>query len=76
MKHGFSFQLCKPKFRDGTDCSSLARQYTYIEDFTCSNPEATDQMLREMRMSFPSGHSSFGFFTMLFCAVSFHMITT
>lgn len=66
----FNFQLCRPLMIDGTDCSNPRNADRYIEKFTCSNPHMTDEMLREARMSFPSAHSNFSFYTMLFCCVS------
>ena len=56
--------------KDGTDCTNAINFHRYIEEFTCSNPEATEKVLKDMRMSFPSANSSFSFFTMVFCAVS------
>lgn len=55
---------------DGTNCNNPINLHRYVEEFTCSNSAATDRMLKDMRLSFPSGHSSFGFYTMIFCAVS------
>lgn len=65
----FKMQLCQPLI-DGTDCSDAGNHHRYIEKYTCMNPEATDEMLREMRLSFPSGHASFAFYTMIFSVVS------
>lgn len=55
---------------DGTDCRNAINLNRYIENFTCSNPEVTHKILKDMRMAFPSANSSFSFYTMLFCAVS------
>lgn len=68
------FQLCNPQFYDGTNCNSPTRQYRYNEDYQCLNPEATGEMGRQMRLSFPSGHSSFVFYTMVFCTVSWSLL--
>jgi phosphatidate phosphatase len=54
---------------DGTDCTNPANLNQYIENYSCSGTEATERMLKDMRLSFPSGHASFGFYTMVFCAV-------
>lgn len=43
--------------------------HTYIEDFTCLNPDVDPHRLREARLSFPSGHSSFSAYTMLYLAI-------
>jgi phosphatidate phosphatase len=58
-----SFQVCMPKMLDGTTCADAINQNRYIENFTCDNPESTARMLKEMRLSFPSGHSSFSAYT-------------
>lgn len=67
-----SLKVCRPVMDDGGDCTDMANLHKYIENFKCSNPEATDHMLKDMRLSFPSGHASIAFFTMLFCSVSFY----
>jgi phosphatidate phosphatase len=54
---------------DGTTCAAAINQNRYIEEFTCGNQESTARMLKEMRLSFPSGHSSFSAYTMIFCAI-------
>lgn len=63
-------QLCRPVMPDGSDCSNPVNFNKYIETFNCSNRDATDKMQKEMRLSFPSGHASFGFYTMIFAVVS------
>lgn len=55
---------------DGTDCSNPINFGKYIEEFTCIGAGSSDRMLKEVRLSFPSGHSSFSVFTMVYCAVS------
>lgn len=74
LKIIFNSQVCQPIMRDGTDCSNPINFHRYIENFSCSNPESTDKVLRDMRMSFPSANSSFSFYTMVFCAVSIEWI--
>ncbi|XP_070493919.1 putative phosphatidate phosphatase [Chironomus tepperi] len=58
---------CKPVLSDGTTCADPQNFNKYILDYTCSNEEATISSLREIRMSFPSGHANFSFVTALFC---------
>ncbi|KAJ8717435.1 hypothetical protein PYW08_005834 [Mythimna loreyi] len=54
------FDVCKPDI----DCSLDSNKWRYIEEFTCL---ATNEKLKkEMRLSFPSGHSSFSAYTMLY----------
>lgn len=68
------FQVCKPRMLDGSNCSDAINLGRYIEDFTCAGTNASARVLKEMRLSFPSGHSSFSFYTMLFCAVGFWVL--
>lgn len=64
--------VCQPIMRDGTNCSNLLNRYRYIEDYTCGNMEATTQQLRQIHLSFPSGHSSLSMYTMFFAAIYLH----
>jgi phosphatidate phosphatase len=64
--------VCKPIMSDGTDCSNFINFNRYIEDFMCSNAAATSKQLREMRISFPSGHASLAFFTAVFITLYLH----
>jgi phosphatidate phosphatase len=64
--------LCQPVMNGGTNCSDAVNLHRYIEDFTCGNINATPRQLKEMRLSFPSGHSSFSMYTMLFTALYLH----
>lgn len=52
-----------------TTCNDPVNQGRYIEDFECSN-DSTRRLLKEMRLSFPSGHSSFSAYTLIYLAVS------
>ncbi|XP_041358648.1 phospholipid phosphatase 3-like [Gigantopelta aegis] len=53
------FDVCKPEFNN-INCSTR-----YITEYTCMNTEFSEREIRESRLSFPSGHASFG----MFCAV-------
>lgn len=64
--------VCNPIMSNGFNCSHIENQMRYIEEFTCDNPLATERMLKEMRLSFPSGHSSFSAYTMIFCVLYLH----
>lgn len=55
---------------NGFNCSHPDNMYRYVQDFTCTNTLSTERMLKEMRLSFPSGHASFGGFALLYCVVS------
>lgn len=54
---------------DGTNCSNPINIGKYIQDFTCLGFGSNTRMLKEMRLSFPSGHASFSAYTMIYCAV-------
>ncbi|CRL03032.1 CLUMA_CG016170, isoform A [Clunio marinus] len=61
--------VCQPIMPDGTNCSHPLNQNRYIEEFTCGNKESSARRIKEMRLSFPSGHSSFSMYTMVFAAL-------
>uniref|UniRef100_A0A182NLS8 Phosphatidic acid phosphatase type 2/haloperoxidase domain-containing protein n=1 Tax=Anopheles dirus TaxID=7168 RepID=A0A182NLS8_9DIPT len=61
--------VCRPKMPDNTTCGDAVNQGRYITDFTCTSAKSTSRMLKEMRLSFPSGHSSFSMYTLIFCAI-------
>ncbi|KAJ2948383.1 hypothetical protein O0L34_g7622 [Tuta absoluta] len=52
------FDVCNP-----TPIGAVA-EYQYITNYTCSGTDSS--LLREMRLSFPSGHSSFAMYTAIF----------
>ncbi|KAK6617209.1 hypothetical protein RUM44_005540 [Polyplax serrata] len=54
------FDVCKPD----VDCSDPKYKYNYIEKFRCQ--QTNERLLKEMRLSFPSGHSSFSAYCMIF----------
>ncbi|XP_070493912.1 putative phosphatidate phosphatase [Chironomus tepperi] len=58
--------ICKPMLSDGTNCSNTKNFDKYIQDYTCSNANATPGDLRYIRVSFVSGHTSFSFMTAFF----------
>lgn len=64
--------VCQPRMMDGTNCSDPINLHRYIEEFTCDNTESSARRLKEMRLSFPSGHSSFSMYTMVFAALYLH----
>ncbi|EZA55072.1 hypothetical protein DMN91_009291 [Ooceraea biroi] len=59
-------KICAPE----VNCSLPENQHRYIEKFTCSTVGSISaKMLKEVRLSFPSGHSSFSAYTMLYLAM-------
>lgn len=57
--------LCVPD----VNCSLPENQYRYIENFSCTAQGISSKLLKEMRLSFPSGHSSFSAYTMIYLAI-------
>ncbi|XP_063242613.1 putative phosphatidate phosphatase [Bacillus rossius redtenbacheri] len=57
------FDVCRPL----VDCNDASNKQLYIEHFQCNSTNM--QLLKEMRLSFPSGHSSFSAFTMVYFAM-------
>nr|XP_029728905.1 putative phosphatidate phosphatase [Aedes albopictus] len=63
------FDVCRPRMPDGTTCKDPGNNGRYITDFICTSEKSTPRMLKEMRLSFPSGHSSFSMYTLVYCAI-------
>lgn len=63
-------QVCQPIMLDGTTCANPDNLGKYIVDFTCAGIGSSARTLKEVRLSFPSGHSSFATYTMIYTAVS------
>lgn len=63
------FDVCRPQMPGGTTCADAINQGRYVTDFTCTSEKSSARMLKEMRLSFPSGHSSFSMYTLVFCAI-------
>ncbi|XP_035219109.1 phospholipid phosphatase 1-like [Stegodyphus dumicola] len=55
--------VCGPNF----DCNSTNEKHQYVEDYICTGTDY-DKII-DGRISFPSGHSSFATYTMLFTAI-------
>jgi phosphatidate phosphatase len=64
--------VCQPLMPDGSTCADEKNFHRYIVDFTCGNAASSAERLKEMRLSFPSGHSSIAMYTMLFTAIYIH----
>ncbi|XP_014234825.1 putative phosphatidate phosphatase [Trichogramma pretiosum] len=57
--------ICNPKI----NCSWPENQHRYITDYVCEADGVSPKVLKELRLSFPSGHSSFAAYTMIFLAL-------
>ncbi|XP_025155976.1 putative phosphatidate phosphatase [Harpegnathos saltator] len=57
--------LCVPN----VNCTLPENQYKYIENFVCTSSSITAMQYKELRLSFPSGHSSFSAYTMIYLAM-------
>lgn len=69
------FDVCVPRMVDGTTCQDPINQGRYHLDFKCdgeTQETSTARQIKEMRLSFPSGHSSFSAYTMIYCAIYLH----
>lgn len=69
------FDVCEPRMLDGTTCQDPVNHGKYHLDFTCdgeTQQTSTPRQIKEMRLSFPSGHSSFSAYTMIYCAIYLH----
>lgn len=58
---------CQPILPDGSTCSNATNLNHFIEIFTCKNGNSKD-----LRLSFPSAHSTFAVYSMLFAAFYVH----
>uniref|UniRef100_A0A1B6CQX8 Phosphatidic acid phosphatase type 2/haloperoxidase domain-containing protein n=1 Tax=Clastoptera arizonana TaxID=38151 RepID=A0A1B6CQX8_9HEMI len=60
------YEVCNPHLNPETkiDCSLSKYKNEYIEDFICMNSD--QRLVRETRLSFVSGHSSFSAYTMIY----------
>lgn len=57
--------VCMPS----VNCSLIENQHRYIENYTCTTQQYSAKFLKEIRLSFPSGHSSFSAYTMIYLAI-------
>uniref|UniRef100_A0A7G3ANR3 Putative lipid phosphate phosphatase n=1 Tax=Lutzomyia longipalpis TaxID=7200 RepID=A0A7G3ANR3_LUTLO len=62
------YTLCQPRWGDNSSCDDPQNHGLYIEDFHCINDQ-TDRLLKEMRLSFPSGHASFSAYTLIYLSI-------
>jgi len=67
------FAVCSPQFPDGSSCSDEAHRgvLKYQTDYDC-RPDlsgASEEMIRDVRVSFPSGHSAMAFYGLVFVAL-------
>ncbi|CAG9854413.1 unnamed protein product [Phyllotreta striolata] len=55
-------------------CQGNFTPYEYYTSYTCTNPQYknVEKVMKDMRLSFPSGHSSFSMYTMLYFAIYLH----
>ncbi|XP_017147928.1 putative phosphatidate phosphatase isoform X1 [Drosophila miranda] len=63
------FTLCQPVLWDGSNCSHPMNAGRYIEEFTCGAADMNAKRIKDMSLSFPSGHASFAFYAMLYTAI-------
>lgn len=61
--------VCQPVLSDGTTCNDAINQHRYIENYYCLGSGYTIEDVRQARLSFPSGHSSLSFYTLVYVAL-------
>ena len=68
--------VCHPRWEDtgiilvrSTACPANAEDI-YIESYTCTNTDFTEDRIRDSHLSFMSGHSSFSAFCLVYLVVS------
>ncbi|KAH8270591.1 hypothetical protein KR018_012083, partial [Drosophila ironensis] len=64
------FEACRPVFPDGGTCSDAGYRTasTYQTDYICQ-PGLPGAVLRDLMVSFPSGHSAMAFYGLVFVAL-------
>lgn len=63
------FAVCEPVMIDGSTCNDPVNADRYIEEYRCTAAYATPRMLKQMSLSFPSGHASFACFAMVYITI-------
>ncbi|XP_026848170.1 putative phosphatidate phosphatase [Drosophila persimilis] len=61
--------VCQPQLTDRTLCSDPANLHRYVENYECAAEGYTVADVRQSRLSFPSGHSSIVFYSMVYVAL-------
>lgn len=56
--------VCRPINMDGYECEHM--DLPYMDEYECSSREFNDNVLNDIHLSFPSGHSSLIFYGMIF----------
>ncbi|XP_068144942.1 putative phosphatidate phosphatase [Drosophila tropicalis] len=63
------FAVCQPVLPDHTTCDDLVNVGQYIENYTCMATDMTAKRFKDMQLSFPSGHTSFACYSMIFLVI-------
>lgn len=67
------FAACRPAFSNGTTCADLAHKVVqeYHEVYICQSQLSgvSEEVLKDLRVSFPSGHSAMAFYGLVFVAL-------
>lgn len=64
---------CQPVLPDGTNCSYDFNKGRYIDTFECSNSQLDNDQAEDLRRSWPSGHSSISFYSMIYISIYLFM---
>lgn len=65
----YFFAVCRPIMPNNTTCVNAENMNRFIEDFKCTTDLTTSTDFRELFLSFPSGHASMSFCTMIFTVI-------
>lgn len=65
----YFFDVCRPILPNNSTCSEVENMNRFIEDFKCNTDLTTSTDFRELFLSFPSGHASMSFCTMIFAVI-------
>lgn len=61
--------VCQPQLDDGSVCSDPQNLHRYVENYECLGVGYTIADVRQTRLSFPSGHSSIAFYSLVYVAL-------
>jgi len=65
-------EACRPVGLDTNLCPVTSNNFHYIESYECAAGYESTYKIKDARLSFMSGHSSYAAYTMVFTAVSFY----
>lgn len=61
--------VCQPQLMDGSTCYDAVNKHRYVENYFCLATGFATSDVRQIRLSFPSGHSSLAFYAMIYVSL-------